>query len=146
VLPPRSLVLRCLLGGVGRATEVQTRGDMDVATLRAMVAQLPIAQQAWRDDLSSGSDVKKAPVKDGKGGGVDAEDLVPIDKLVLLGVGVDLETAEGDEGDGEGGAAAPAAVSTPGGLVHLRDGHLLSAYGLETGSILYLVIEGKAQA
>ena len=139
VLPPHSLTLRCLLGGVGKPVEVQTSGDMDVATLRAMVATLPIALQASKDDPTAGALAKKDP----KASPAETEDAVPLDKLVLLGEGSDLEMAgAGGEAAEEG---APHGGAVPEGLVHLRDGHLLSAYGLKTGSLLYVVIEGKQQ-
>jgi hypothetical protein len=147
VLPPHSLTLRCLLGGVGKPVEVQTSGDMDVATLRAMVATLPIALQASRDDPTAGALAKKDPKAS------PAETEVTLDKLVLLGEGIDLEIASeiassGGAGLEAGGEAAEEGArdgAAPEGLVHLRDGHLLSAYGLKTGSLLYLIIEGKQQ-
>jgi hypothetical protein len=145
VLPPHSLTLRCLLGGVGKPVEVQTSGDMDVATLRAMVATLPIALQASKDDPTAGALAKKDP----KASPAETEDAVPLDKLVLLGEGIDLEIASsggaGLEAGGEAAEASARGGAAPEGLVHLRDGHLLSAYGLKTGSLLYLVIEGKQQ-
>lgn len=124
---------------MGKPVEVQTSGDMDVATLRAMVATLPIALQASKDDPTAGALAKKDP----KASPAETEDAVPLDKLVLLGEGSDLEMAgAGGEAAEEG---APHGGAVPEGLVHLRDGHLLSAYGLKTGSLLYLVIEGKQQ-
>ena len=145
VLPPHSLTLRCLLGGVGKPVEVQTSGDMDVATLRAMVATLPIALQASKDDPTAGALAKKDP----KASPAETEDAVPLDKLVLLGEGIDLEIASsggaGLEAGGEAAEEGARGGAAPEGLVHLRDGHLLSAYGLKTGSLLYLVIEGKQQ-
>lgn len=149
VLPPHSLTLRCLLGGVGKPVEVQTSGDMDVATLRRMVATLPIALQASRDDPTAGALAKKDP----KASPAETEDAVPLDKLVLLGEGIDLEIASeiassggaGLEAGGEAAEEGARGGAAPEGLVHLRDGHLLSAYGLKTGSLLYLVIEGKQQ-
>jgi hypothetical protein len=147
VLPPHSLTLRCLLGGVGKPVEVQTSGDMDVATLRRMVATLPMALQASRDDPTAGALAKKDPKAS------PAETEVTLDKLVLLGEGIDLEIASeiassggaGLEAGGEAAEEGARGGAAPEGLVHLRDGHLLSAYGLKTGSLLYLVIEGKQQ-
>jgi hypothetical protein len=111
------------------------------------VATLPIALQASKDDPTAGALAKKDPKAS------PAETEVPLDKLVLLGEGIDLEIASeiassGGAGLEAGGEAAEEGArdgAAPEGLVHLRDGHLLSAYGLKTGSLLYLVIEGKQQ-
>ena len=83
---------------------------------------------------------------------------VPVDKVILLGVGVDPQALpHAEDAEIEGGEAGSTtdqgdeqmsrtAADTGCGLVHLRDGHTIGSYRLRTGSLLYLVLEGKAAA
>ena len=137
----RTLVVRSMTG-VGRAATIDGLDDgMDVSELRALVASMPLALQAWKASLegdeAGAADAKKAPAKDAKDTKpVEEDEGLPLQKLLLLGVGIDLELAADEQASTATEAKAP-----PSGLVHLRDGRKLSEYHLEDGSIIYLVIE-----
>ena len=143
---------------------------MDVKALRELVAKLPLTIRAWHDDPAAAEEARAA----GKSAPantyiVKPGDEVPANQVLLLGAGVDLDLEpaeggaggkEGGEGGGEGGgedggeggaqelAAKGGGDSADGtsGLVHLRDGRQLHEYGLESGSVLYVVVEGPRPA
>ena len=169
--PLETLYLRSAVCG-GRP-EALHHPPADVKALRELVSKLPLTVKAWHDDPTAaeeGRKPKEVVVKPG--------DEVPVNQVLLLGQGVDLELepAEGaagapkeseeggeDGGDGGGevggdgggevggdgggenaaqGSAGDGSADGTGGLVHLRDGRNLHEYGLASGSVLYVVVEG----
>ena len=78
--------------------------------------------------------------KDAKAAPVEA-DGPPIEAVILLGVGEDLEAPPSPTDEGEGGG--PASPARADGLVHLRDGKVLGDYGVPNEAVIYIVLEGR---
>ena len=119
----------------GRSERLEeVHADMDVAVLRSRIAALPLIVRAWHEDPSqpTADDGKKGEGKaadKAHNTGADA-DLPPLEKLVLLGVGADLEPHEstaqqaspkraaaavGDDGGDNGGGDGDAGGADGGG-------------------------------
>ena len=132
---------------------------MAVSEFRQLVARQPMALQAWREDATAADadgakkEAKPDPKKDPKSAVADGDEELPTSAVLLLGVGKDLESeTEGASPLADAQVAATAAIAAAVAdkatahkvLVHLRDGRCLGEYGLEDGSIVFLVFEGKA--
>ena len=125
-------------GGTPEALSGLSAGH-DVQFLREMVSKLPLTIRAWHEDPTAEAEPnatkKEVVIKPG--------DEVPVNQILLLGQGIDLEVQDAmqprmlNEADGPGEEGQP-----PGELVHLRDGRKLHEYGLAAGSVPYVVVEG----
>ena len=137
------------LGAGGKGVKYDGVSDYtEIKALRAAVVNLPIAKEMWKAvaaaaAAAAGGDKKK---KDAKAPAEGEEELT-VDKLLLFAVGPDLE-AEVEAGPPAGGELAMgsegALLTTPRGghwLVHLRDGKLISDYGLVNDSVVYLCLD-----
>ena len=150
--PPLScLHVRTMCGG-SKSALVECTAETDLRTFREAVAKLPLTLQSWREDPkaeaaeAAGDAKKKEEKKDPKAAAAGGEaDGPPVEAVLLLGVGDDLEIPEG--------AADGTAQTFEGSrLVHLRDTRdgkvdgpkfVLGDYGLVHGSIVYFVLEGR---
>ena len=157
--PPPAPPLGCLHvrtmcgGSAGRSVEVPVTAETEVRDFRAIVAKLPLTLKAWHDDPSAAA---APPAKDGKEAKGSEADAPPLEALLLLGVGDDLELPQSPTPAGEGGVlVAEGGGFVPAGgeegaqyfdgarLVHLRDGKVLGDYSLAHESVVYIVIEGR---
>ena len=175
--PPLGTLHVRTMCGSAKSAALEVSAETEVRELRERVARLPITLKAWHDDPAAppaDDAAKKSPPKDAKPAAGGAEgDGPPVESVVLLGVGDDLEipkapapaaddAAEGGaeaEADADAEAAAAAARAAAAAyaaaqqagtkffaglrLVHLRDGRVLGDYGLQHESVVYFVLEGR---
>ena len=135
--PPLSVVhVRTMCGGA-KSSAVDVTPDMEVSVLREAVAKLPLTIRAWQEDPAApppDDAAKKAPPPKE---GAPLGDPPPTEKVLLLGVGDDLEI------DPASADSATSQLFEGNRLVHLRDGKLLGDYGLPHESVVYFVLEGR---